>query len=306
MNFDDLKKQVLISDFLSRLGHQPIRTGRVELSYRAPYRNDSAPSLQVNDRLGLWYDHGSGQGGTVLDLAMLLFNTTDVRQAAVQIRELFELPVSRTRPGSSFRIPEKRSERIPNYRLLKIGAIGTNRAINAYLEGRGILGEAIRSRAVKEIYYELEHESGQRKRYFGAGWFNDSDGVDVRSDFAKLCLFKKDMLTLPGTVGERVNIFEGMMDFLSALKERTVTLKDHNVILNSLSMTGRLVQRLEEVEPSAIRLFLDFGKAGNEQTQKLLQAFPGALDRRHYFDGFGDYNEKIKAGMLMPAPQFKR
>jgi len=52
------------------------------------------------------------------------------------------------------------------------------------------------------------------------------------------------MLTLAGT-SERINVFEGMTNFLSALKERTVVLKDHNLILNSLAMTRRLIQKLE-------------------------------------------------------------
>lgn len=306
MNLNELKQSVSISDVLSRLGHQPVRAGRVELSYRAPYRKDTAPSLQVNDRLGLWFDHGTGQGGSVLDLAMLLFDTRDVREAARELNALFEQPFVSSRPRAPVNTPDNAIERIPHYRILRIGVVGTNQAIAAYLENRGILSEAIRSRAVKEIYYELEHESGERKRYFGAGWFNDSDGVDIRSDFAKICLFKKDILTLPGRVGERINVFEGMMNFLSALKERTVSLKDHNVILNSLTMSGRLIQRLDEVDPAAIRLYLDNGLAGDEHTRKLLHAFPGALDRRHYFKGFGDYNEKIKSGLSGGTAMLKR
>jgi len=292
MNLDELKKNVPISDFLSLLGHHPVRPGRVELSYRAPYRNDTAPSLSVNDRLGLWYDHGSGQGGSVLDLAMILFQTSNVAEAASKLNELFDKPALAYLPRLAWALDKEKSERVQHYRILKIGTVGTNRAISAYLEQRGILAEAIRSRAVKEIYYEIEDEAGKKKRYFGAGWFNDTDGVDIRSEYVKICLFKKDMLTLAGT-SERINVFEGMMNFLSALKERTVMLKDHNLILNSLAMTGRLIQKLGDVDPSQIRLFLDYGKAGDEHTRKLLEAFPGALDRRHHFDGFSDYNEKI-------------
>jgi len=306
MNLDELKQNVPISDFLSRLGHQPVKPGRKELSYRAPYRNDTAPSLRVNDSLGLWFDHGSGQGGSILDLAMLIFQTRDVKDAARHLNELFELQVLPSRQSPRAPVRPKPEEQLPNYRILKIGTVGTNRAISSYLEGRGILSEAIRSRAVKEIYYELEHDSGERRRYFGAGWFNDSDGVDIRSDYAKICLFKKDILTLPGRVGDRVNVFEGMMNFLSALKERTVSLKDHNVILNSLALSGRLIQRLDGVDPNDLRLFLDHGKAGDEHTAKLKEAFPGALDRRHYFEGFGDYNEKINSALSPVGPKFKR
>lgn len=293
MNFNEIKQSVPISDFLRQIGVEPVRVTGKELFYHAPYRKDSSPSLTVNDCDGVWYDHGSGKGGTILDLAMLVFDTRDIRYAANKIHEACHIRTDAVLPVIHQPNHAEIQPVVRSYQINQVKALGSNPAISDYLEQRGILSEAFRSRAVKEIYYQFEDENGERRRYFGAGWFNESDGVDIRSKYAKICLFKKDVSVLPGSSG-RINIFEGMMDLLSALKERRITLKDQNIVLNSLSMTGKTILSLSGSRPESIRLFLDNGQAGDEHTQKFKDAFPGSRDCRCFFEGYSDYNEKIQ------------
>lgn len=293
MNLDTIKQTIPISDFLKRFGVEPTRISGGELFYHAPYRKDRSPSLTVNDRLGLWYDHGSGKGGSILDLAMLLYETTDVREAGKRIHETFHIRPNAVIPPEELKQHSQISDQVKSYRINEVKSLGANPAISNYLEQRGILSEAIRCRQIKEVYYQLQDKNGERKRFFGAGWFNGSEGVEIRSKYAKICLFKKDMSILAGTSG-KINVFEGMMDFLSALKEREVKLADQNVILNSLAMSNKAILSLADSDPKAIHLFLDHGNAGDEHTLKFQEAFPGSVDCRNRFDGYGDYNEKIQ------------
>jgi DNA primase len=41
--------------------------------YYSPFRNETQPSFKVNERLNVWYDHGMGEGGTILDLSAKLY-----------------------------------------------------------------------------------------------------------------------------------------------------------------------------------------------------------------------------------------
>ena len=42
--------------------------------------------------------------------------------------------------------------------------------------------------SIEEVYYDFIGEDGQRKRYFGAGWQNDSGGYDIRQDTQRSAL----------------------------------------------------------------------------------------------------------------------
>jgi hypothetical protein len=161
------------------------------------------------------------------------------------------------------------------------------------LQDRGVFAEAVKSRIVSEVYYDYIDDSGASKRYFGVGWSNDGGGYDVRSKYGKICIGQKDLLTIGN--GERMNAFEGAMDFLSALKEKEVSLKDTNIILNSTSLTKKAIDAVyfNPKKYSQINLYFDNDKSGNKATLDFKIAYPLSKDKRHLFSGFSDYNEKI-------------
>jgi DNA primase len=51
---------------------EPIRKCGNEWVYRSPFRIDKKPSLDFNIGKGLWIDRGTGEGGSIIDLAMRL------------------------------------------------------------------------------------------------------------------------------------------------------------------------------------------------------------------------------------------
>src|SRR5438270_2681490 len=67
-------------DYLGRLGHQPHKIKEPDYWYLSPLRAEKKPSFKVNRKLNLWYDHGSGKGGTLVDFAVL-YHHCSIREA---------------------------------------------------------------------------------------------------------------------------------------------------------------------------------------------------------------------------------
>lgn len=68
----DKIKNISIREFLRRQGMQARKEYNGYGMYVSPFRAESKASLKVDYRKNLWYDHGSGQGGSIIDLAMKL------------------------------------------------------------------------------------------------------------------------------------------------------------------------------------------------------------------------------------------
>lgn len=45
-----------------------------EITIRAPYRKDDVASLSINLESGMWFDHGTSEGGTIYQLVMKTLN----------------------------------------------------------------------------------------------------------------------------------------------------------------------------------------------------------------------------------------
>ena len=69
--------EIPIADMLSHMGFPDKHRGDM---YYSPFRQESTPSFHINRRCNIWYDHGAGVGGGVLDLVRLLLKCT-VREA---------------------------------------------------------------------------------------------------------------------------------------------------------------------------------------------------------------------------------
>lgn len=302
MNIESIKNTVLISDFLQREGFKPVRQSASQISFKAPYRADSDPSLVVNDKKGVWYDHGEGTGGRIIDLAMKVYNTKDIQFVVNRINQLYyNVPVDQIPNRSQF---EAREQKKP-HEITRVKPLGNNFAITAYLESRGVYEEAVKSKQVVEVYYDHTNDKGDPKRYFGAGWKNDAGGYDVRSKYAKICIDHKDMLIVQGDSG-KINVFEGMMNFLSALKEKSVSMKDTNIIMNSLSLSTRAIEKIKNSPSNQLNMFLDNGSGGDKFTRIFAEHFPSLNDRRDIYKGFGDYNEKVMDDLEKKTLNHKR
>src|SRR5690606_11835632 len=87
----EIKENISLVDFLTKLGYEPtLKKSGQERFFLSPIRDsDSDPSFSVNDSKGFWYDHGSGQGGNVIDLGKLVFKTNSIPKVVEEIQNLY-------------------------------------------------------------------------------------------------------------------------------------------------------------------------------------------------------------------------
>ena len=293
MNIKQIKEKILISDLLEKLGHTPMgRHRNKELVYKSPYREENTPSCFVNDETGQWYDHGDARGGNIIDLAQHVLKEPDIQVVVATINDMYNGVNVEYMAAKKSEL--RQVEKSDAHKLVKVQPLGKNYAITSYLSDRGVYDVAARTGLVKEVYYDyINDKTGEIKRYFGAGWENSKGGWEIRNKYGKIGIIDRDLTIKSGSTGI-AHVFEGAMDYLTALREKTISFKDTAIILNGLGMYKRGLDYLKQNPHPHINLFLDNGKGGDKFTTIYQEHFPNAVDKRSYYQGYSDYNDKIR------------
>jgi hypothetical protein len=282
----ELKEKASITDLLSKLGYQPLRKSGKEQIYLSMLRDsDTKPSFAVNDELGMWFDHGTGKGGNIIDFGLAYWKHLSFSEVVEKIQLTSDISAV-VKPGRP-----RKAVKIPHYVIEHIKELGTHPAITRYLKGRGIFQVAVNS--MKEVYYRVDDQKGQSKYFFAAGWKNENGSWEVRNLYFKGCLGHKGMTFMPGDEKKLV-VFEGYMNYLSWKVENPVS-SISALIINSLSLLGLAIERAKAF--TFIDLYLDRDHAGFAATKAFIKALPYASDRSVLYQNFNDYNDKIVASM---------
>src|SRR6266540_4652698 len=69
-------KEIDLVDYLFTLGFQPQKIRNNDYWYLSPLREEKEASFKVNRRLNVWYDHGIGKGGDLIDFGVLYHHCT--------------------------------------------------------------------------------------------------------------------------------------------------------------------------------------------------------------------------------------
>jgi hypothetical protein len=292
-NAQEIREQVSPADLLARLGYQPAYKSGKEFYYLSMLREERTPSFCVDDKLGVWFDHGGAnasgiKGGNVIDLAQAYWYPSTFQEALEKINRVCNITVSNDNlsVNRGYSRPRK-ATRIPNYRIAEIKELGNNPAITAYLQKRGIWPMA--HDLFRELYYYVEDEKKTRKHFFSAGWQNENGGWEVNTPCFKGCLGSKGLTVIPGDP-ERLVVFEAMMDYLSWKFEQ----EDHAesaLILNGVTFVEAAIKRAAVFAETTV--FFDNDDAGETARQTFMQALPDAADGACLYNGFKDYNEKL-------------
>ena len=123
----DALRQIPLADFLTRLGHEPIRKRGNEWWYAAPYRTERTPSFRVNVDKQLWYDFGLGKGGDIFTLAGEFVHSNDFMEQVRFITEAGIVPLPQMEPRS-----HKTVEKQPAFEEVEIRPL-SHRALLSYL-----------------------------------------------------------------------------------------------------------------------------------------------------------------------------
>ena len=281
----EIKEQVSIVDLLARLGYRPLpRNGREKVYISMIRDDDTSPSFTVNDDLGVWFDHGLRKGGNIIDFGLIYWKGLNFNQVLEKIQEVSMMA------GSDKRATRPRKAiKLPHYIVEKVRDIGTHPAITEYLKGRAVFEPA--KQYLSEVYYFIEDEKGERKNYFAAGWQNENNGWEVRNKYFKGCHGSKSITFIEGHP-KKTSVFEGFMNFLSWKVEHPQC-DDSIIVLNSVTLLRAGIERAKAF--SAIDIYFDRDDPGFGATKDFIKALPYASDRSAAYDGFNDYNNKVKA-----------
>lgn len=316
MNSQQAKK-IDLPDLLSRLGYQPIKVtkGGRELWYPSPFRKEKTASFHTSFLGGkwIWKDFGDA-GGNVIDFVMRHQNL-QFKEALAFLRNIYQgsLFESSSWAGDS-------SRKVPNLsafqqhtqpmnatpeverdlEFLEAHDI-QNPAILSYLEEERKISADVARRFLKEVKYR---NIPRNKTFFAFGMENESGGYEIRaaSDQHKFksALIKRDISIIQGKGGDRkkVNVFEGMTDFLSLLVlQKADQLVGDAIIMHSVSTYHRTVQYIEEQGYEQVFSFLDKDRTGEKYTAKFKEDLaPGQVyPQNEIFRPYKDVNEALVA-----------
>jgi len=278
-------KQLDIVEYLEQLGYQPQKIRNNDYWYLSPLREEKEPSFKVNGALNLWYDHGTGKGGSLIDFGMLYHNCS-IPEFIQKLSQSFSFhwkTLTVQQPQSNTKKAQEALE--PKIKVRAAKQL-TNPTLCRYLSERKIPFE-IAGKYCKEVHFEMYD-----KRFFAIGFENRSGGFELRNSVFKGSSSPKDVRHISCSETKEISVFEGFFSFLSYQ-----TLQQHDnqltnfLVLNSLSFLEKSRQLMEENQK--INLYLDRDEAGMKYTQAALKWNQKYVDRSHLYKNHKDLNDYL-------------
>ena len=285
MNIDQIKK-IKLQDFLATIDCKPVKQYGINLMYLSPLRTEKHASFKVNTELNLWYDFGIGRGGNIIDLAELLYNSSDVSYLIHQIERNAPGCVSVSLPTAKPNTPQNSFE---NLQVLSI----SHPALIKYLGERGIDIEIARI-VCKELHFDT-----RGKHYFGIGFPNIAGGYEIRNPFFKGGITPKDISLFHNEESKQsCFVFEGFIDFLSFMmlrrKENNGLKRQDYLVLNSVTNIHKAIKKLSCYD--SVQCFLDNDTAGRNAYLRLSKELGSSvLDSSSLYSDFKDLNDYLCA-----------
>lgn len=255
MTTDDIKKNIKIREFLHERGIYPIRENDCYGMYYSPLRTDNKPSFKVDYNRNLWFDFGTGEGGSIIDLVAKLEKCSIHK--VIQHLENNAFSFHR----NSLEAIESKIEGKSIIQMNEVKEL-TNPILLDYLKKRSI------DIGITKLYCKEIHYSVHGKPYFAIGFPNDSGGWVIRSPTFKGCTSMDVKTYHTGSNKDACLLFEGFMDFLSYLTlKREQKPNQDAVILNSVINLPKAIKQLSSY--SMINAFLDNDESGRRTVLKL-------------------------------------
>ena len=280
-------KAAPLHEFLGRMGYQPAAIRGNDLWYKSPFRpQERTPSFKIDRAKNVWYDHGMGVGGTVIDFVQQLNQLDDISRVLSAIEDVWGSP-SRPALSSSLILPAASQERAAP--VIESVVEISDHVLEAYVQSRGISLDLARL-YLKEVAYRVDAH-----RFRALGFANDVGGYEVRNAAFKGSIGTKDISFLPKVGSQQAAVFEGFFDFLSVLMHYKKDTSNANVlVMNSLALADRGIARLKMQDIHNLYSYLDHDLAGQQGLAKLMEAgkqgeFHGSVGRWNVVDASGLY-----------------
>ena len=291
LNCREAKQKDLV-EYLDSLGHQPQKVQGDDHWYLSPLREEKTPSFKVNKKFNVWYDHGIGKGGNLIDFG-ILYHHCSVRELLQQLngnssfQQLqYTQPTAPLSPVLKDPAEEKNKIKILSEQVIQ------SPALIHYLSSRNIPLDLAREHC-RQVDFQL-----YEKTLTALGFPNRSGGYELRNPNFKGSSSPKDVSFIDHG-REQVAVFEGFFSFLSfqQINQQGSPLTNF-LVLNSLAFLESSRELIER--HGHIHLFLDRDQAGMRHTEKALQWSSKYIDRSYFYGSHKDLNEWLKEPIQKP------
>jgi DNA primase len=265
----------------------------------SPLRDEKTPSFKVNKKFNIWYDHGIGRGGNLIDFGILYFRCS-IRKFLEKLGGSFPFQQLSIDPPPVQKMQGK-SAPIEEPNRIKILSQSTIQSpeLEQYLASRNIPVELARQYC-RQVEMEL-----YGKKITAIGFPNSSGGFELRNANFKGSSSPKDV-SLIDHGKDQVAVFEGFFSFLSFLQiERHQNTPLTNfLVLNSLAFLEKSRDLMER--HGHIHLFLDRDHAGKLSVEKALGWNSKYIDRSDFYSHHKDLNEWLKDRVVQHRQQLRQ
>lgn len=248
--------------YLTSLGYKPEKITNKNYWYLSPLREERSPSFKVDRRLNVWFDHGSGEGGTVVDFGILYYRCT-IPELLTRLQDFLSFHRPAELPAGYLHNEEQQS--IDGEKKVKIISEHpiASPALFYYLRQRCIPKE-IANTCCQEVKFELSN-----RQFYAIGFRNNAGGYELRNSKFKGSSAPK-AITFFDNNQEQVAVFEGFFSYLSYLTiHRDEPALTNFLVLNSLAFFQKSRTIMENHRQ--VHLFLDRDAAGRKHTALALQ-----------------------------------
>ena len=287
-------KNISIRLFLARRGIQPKYERNGYGMYLSPLREERTPSFKVDYVRNLWYDFGSGEGGTLRTLVIRL-ERCDSREAVRRLQngEKGDTGIASISPGIGEplgvggALSVVRPAAVPALRILSDAPL-RHPALVGYLTSRGIV-PSVAAAFCREVRYEVNGRA-----FFAIGFRNDAGGWELRSARFKGGSSPKHITTLDNG-SDTAMAFEGFIDFLSYLSLKgNPSPSIDSIVLNSVTNLHKAVPFFSRHR--VVHAFLDNDDAGRKALARLEESLPSSevIDQSVFYRDHKDLNEYLQ------------
>lgn len=290
-NFKVAKEQIDLVHYIFSLGFHPSKQNHRECWFLSPLHEEHTASFKVDRNRQVWYDHGNGQGGNLIDFVKR-YHRCDDREALAKLKGYSHIH----EPMLSENVEKNLSKSLDNTdEHIQIVAVRPVEKLylKLYIGSRNVSIDLARQ-YLNEVDYTLYD-----KTYTALGFPNDAGGYELRNKYFKGCstpkaptiiLLDEEQKTIPE---EKLAVFEGFFSMLSFLelleKDKQFANKPDNIlVLNSLSFLCKSKDLMTAYGHTD--LYLDNDTAGKKATEQALSWSPKLTDRSHLYEGFKDLN----------------
>ncbi|MCS3797985.1 CHC2 zinc finger domain-containing protein [Niastella sp. OAS944] len=288
----DDAKQIDMVNYLASLNHSPQKVHNDDYRYLSPLRTERTASFKVNREKQIWYDHGLGKGGDLIDFGTL-YHKCSVNELLNRLSEYHTRPVLSFHPptisgnpsGANSRVAGEKKETTESKIVVLDSRPLTAIELLNYLNKRCIPLE-IANRFCKEVDFLL-----YGKKHTVIGFQNKAGGYELRNENFKGSSSPKDVTFVDNRTDD-VAVFEGFFSFLSfcTVNKNLTAPLTNCLVLNSLSFFEKSRSLMEQY--NQLHLILDRDIAGMKCTKQALQWDRDKyIDRSDFYQNYKDLND---------------